>query len=71
MSQTNDQGEPFGELLLAQKGREGAIPGLVAAAKADKLFPNEARPDRFCAHIAAMGGSGDGSRLSTPPSPIG
>ena len=59
MSQTNDQGEPFGELLLAQKGREGAIPGLVAAAKADKLFPNEAGPDQVRAHIAAMGGSGD------------
>ena len=59
MSQTNDQGETFGEWLLAQKGREGAIADLVAAAKADKLFPNEAGPDQVRTHIAAMGGSGD------------
>ncbi len=59
MPQTNDQGETFGDWLLAQKGREGAIAELIAAVKADKLFPDRAGPDQVRMHIAAMGGSGE------------
>ena len=45
--------------LLAKKGREGVIAELIAAAKADRMFPRKAAPGRVRMHIAAMGGSGE------------
>ena len=59
MPQTNDQGETFGEWLMAQKGRDGAIADLVAAAKADPKFPRRGSPDDVRLHLAAMKADGD------------
>ena len=45
MSQTNDQGETFGEWLIAQSHRDGPVGDLACAAKADPKFPRRGSPD--------------------------
>ncbi len=59
MSQTNDQGETFGEWLLAKKGREGALAELIAAAKADRAFPRRGSPDDVRKRLNEMQADGN------------
>jgi len=59
MGQTNNQGETFGEWLLAQKYREGSIAILVAAAKADPKFPRRGSPDDVRKRLNEMQVDGD------------
>ena len=59
MPQTNDQGETFGEWLLTQKDREGAIADLIAAAKADRAFPRRGSPDDVRKRLNEMQADGD------------
>ena len=59
MPQTNDAGETFGEWLFAQKGRDGAIADLVAAAKADPKFPRRGSPDDVRKRLNEMQADGD------------
>ena len=59
MAQTNNEGETFGEWLLAQKDREGAIADLVTAAKADRAFPRRGNPDDVRKRLNEMQADGD------------
>ena len=59
MAQTNNEGETFGEWLLAQKDREGAIGDLVTAAKADRAFPRRGNPDDVRRRLNEMQADGD------------
>ena len=59
MVQTNNEGETFGEWLLAQKDREGAIADLVRAAKADRAFPRRGNPDDVRKRLNEMQADGD------------
>lgn len=68
--QTNSEGETFGEWLLAQKGREGAIAELVAAAKSDRAFPRRGSPDDVRKCLNEMQADGD-MHSSTTPRPTG
>ncbi len=54
MAQTNDQGATFGEWLLVQVGRPGAVGDLAAAAKADVKFPRRGSPEDVRLHLSAM-----------------
>ncbi|WP_419825665.1 YozE family protein [Sphingomonas sp.] len=56
---TNEHGETFAEWLLAQKGREGSIGELVAAAKGDPKFPRRSDPDEVRARLNEMQADGD------------
>jgi hypothetical protein len=59
MPDTNDQGETFGEWLLAQKDRGGAIGALVAATKADLKFPRRGSPESVRKRLNEMQADGD------------
>ena len=59
MPQTNDQGETFGEWLLAQKYPEGSLAILIAAAKADRAFPRRGSPDDVRKRLNEMQADGD------------
>ena len=59
MAQTNNEGKTFGEWLLAQKDREGAIAHLVSAAKADRVFPRRGNPDDVRKRLNEMQADGD------------
>lgn len=56
---TNENGETFGEWLLAQKDREGAIGALAGAAKADPKFPRRGSPDEVRARLNELQADGD------------
>lgn len=59
MPATNDQGETFGEWLLAQKYPEGPLAILVAAAKADPKFPRRGSPNDARKRLNEMQADGD------------
>ena len=59
MPQTNDQGETFGEWLLAQKDATGSMADLIAAAKADRSFPRRGSPDDVRKRLNEMQADGD------------
>ncbi len=59
MAQTNDKGATFGEWLLVQVGRPGAVGDLAAAAKADVKFPRRGSPEKVRLHLSAMQADGD------------
>ena len=59
MPQTNDTGQTFGEWLLAQKHRHGAIGDLAVAAMADPKFPRRGSPDDVRKRLNEMQADGD------------
>jgi hypothetical protein len=59
MAKLNEHGETFGEWLLAQREREGAIGALVAAARADPKFPKRGSPDEVRARLNETQAEGD------------
>ncbi|WP_298690212.1 hypothetical protein [uncultured Sphingomonas sp.] len=58
MSQTNEQGETFGEWLLAQKA-DCRMADLVNAAKGDRMFPRRGSPDDVRKRLNEMQADGD------------
>ena len=59
MPQTNETGETFGQWLMAQNCRDGAIANLVTAAKADPKFPRRGSPDDVRKRLNEMQADGD------------
>ncbi len=58
-SPDDDNAEPFGTWLLAQKDNAGWIGELAKAAKADPAFPRKGRPDDVRAHLNKHQAEGD------------
>ena len=56
---TDEQAQPFGAWLLAQKDRGDWVDGLAAAARADRSFPRTGDPEKVRAYLRAQQADGD------------